>query len=92
MENPPQPNPQDNVENPPQPKPQQPNPNLEGEQDRNSQIIARLTSLRRLSSSIRGGDHLRESLADAFDKIRNTIVKSQGAHTENPGGNTTLMD
>ena len=59
MENPPQPNPQDNVENPPQPNPQQPNPqpspNPEGEQDRNSQIIARLASLRCLSSSIIGG-------------------------------------
>ena len=73
MENPPSNNPQQSN---PQPNP---NPNPEGEQDQNSQIIARLASLRRLSSSIRGGDHLRESLADALDIITNTIAESQGA-------------
>ena len=71
MENPPSNNPQ-------QPNPQ-PNPDPEGEQDRNTQIIARLASLRCLSSSIRGGDHLRESLANALDTITNTIFDSQGA-------------
>ena len=71
MENPPSNNPQ-------QPNPQ-PNPDLEGEQDRNTQIIARLASLRRLSSSIRGGGHLRNSLADALDTITNTIFDAQGA-------------
>ena len=56
-----------------------PNPNPEGEEDRNSQILVRLASLRRLSSSIREGDHLRQSLADAMDTITNTIANSQGA-------------
>ena len=56
-----------------------PNPDLEGEEDRNSQILAHLVSLRRLSSSIRGGDHLRESLADALDTITNTVANAQGA-------------
>ena len=76
MENPPSNNPQPNRE--PNPN-MNPNPNSEGEQDRNSQIIAHLASLRRLSSSIRGGDHLRESLADALDTITNTITNAQGA-------------
>ena len=69
------------MENPPSDNPQQPNPNpnLEGEQDRKSQIIAHLASLRLLSSSIRGGDHLRQSLADALDTITNTISNAQGA-------------
>ena len=72
MENPPSNNPQ-------QPNPQpNPNPNLEGGQDRNSQIIASLASLRRLSSSIRGGDHLRESLANALDIITDKIIEAQG--------------
>ena len=74
------------MENPPSNKPQQPNPqpnpnpnpSPEGEQDRNAQIIAHLASLRRLSSSIRGGDHLRESLADALETIKNTIAEAQG--------------
>ena len=56
-----------------------PNPNPEGEQDQNSQIIACLASLRHLSSSIRGGNHLRESLADALDTITNTVANAQGA-------------
>ena len=81
MENPPSNNPQQ--PNPQQPNPQQPNrqpnPNLEGEQDRNAQIIACLASLRRISSSIRGEDRLRESLADALDTITNTISNAQGA-------------
>ena len=75
------------MKNPPSNNPQQPNtqpnpnpnPNPEREQDRNAQIIARLASLGCLSSSIRGGDHLRESLADALDTITNTIAESQGA-------------
>ena len=70
------------MENPPSNNPQQPNPpnpNLEREQDRNTQIIARLASLRRLSSSIRGGGHLRDYLADALDTITNTISVAQGA-------------
>ena len=73
-------NEQDNVEDEPTNNPEpNPNPNSEGEEDRNSQILARLASLRHLSSSIRGWDHLRESLADAFDIVTNTIVNSQGA-------------
>ena len=56
-----------------------PNPKPKGEQDQNSQIIAHLVSLRRLSSSIRGGDHLTESLANALDTITNIISESQGA-------------
>ena len=56
-----------------------PNPNPEGEQDQNSQILARLVSLRCLSSSIRGGGNLRQSLADALDTITNTIANAQGA-------------
>ena len=80
MENPPSNNPHPNPQPNPQPNPNMnPNPNLEGEQDRNSQIIARLASLRRLSSSIRGGDCLRESLADALHTITNTIAEDQGA-------------
>ena len=69
------------MENPPSNNPQQPNPNpnKEGEQDRNSQIIARLESLRHLSSSIRGGDHLREYLDDELDTITNKIAEDQGA-------------
>ena len=55
------------------------NQNLEGEQDRNSQILAHLASLRRLSSSIRGGDNLRQSLADALDTIKSTIANAEGA-------------
>ena len=55
------------------------NPNTEGQQDRNSQIMARLGALRRLSSSIRGGDHLRQLLAKALDTIKNTIANAQGA-------------
>ena len=54
-------------------------PNMEGGQDSNSQILARLGALRRLSSSIRGGDHLRQYLADALDTITNTIANAQGA-------------
>ena len=76
MENPPSNNPQQ--PNPQQPNPQ-PNPDPEGEQDRNTQIIVRLESLRRLSSSIRGGCHLRNSLADALDTITKTIFDAQGA-------------
>jgi len=77
--NPHQANPQPNPQQPnPQPNPN-PNPNPEGVQDRNAQIIARLASLRRLSSSIRGGDRLRESLADALDTITDTIAEAQGA-------------
>ena len=77
MENPPSNNPQPNPrKSNPQPNP---NPNPEGEQDQNSQIIARLASLRCLSSSIRGGDHLRESLGNALDTIRNTIDEAQGS-------------
>ena len=75
MENPPSNNPQQPN---PQPNPN-PNPNPEREQDRNAQIIAHLASLRRLSLSIRGGDRLRESLADALDTITNTINEAQGA-------------
>ena len=86
MENPPQPNPQHNVEKPPQPNPQ-PNPKPKGEQYRNSHIIVHLASLRCLSSSIRGGDHLRESLAEKPKDLCTTL-----AHTENPRGNTTAMD
>ena len=79
MENPPSNNPhQANPQPNPQPNPN-PNPNPEGVQDRNAQIIARLASLRRLSSSIRGGDRLRESLADALDTITDTIAEAQGA-------------
>ena len=54
------------------------NPNTEGEQDHNSQILACLGALRRLSSSFRGGDHLRQSLAEALDTITNTIANAQG--------------
>ena len=61
-----------------QPNPQ-PNPDPEGEQDKNTQIIARLVSLRLLSSSIRGGGQLRNSLVDALDTITNTISDAQGA-------------
>ena len=64
--------------NNPQPN-QNPNPNPKGEQDRNTQIIACLASLRRLSSSIRGGGHLRDSLADALDTITNTIYDARGS-------------
>ena len=68
------------MENQPSNNPEpNPNPNPEGEQDRNSKIIGRLALLRHLSSSIRGGDHLRESLVDALDTITNTIVEAQGA-------------
>ena len=74
-------NEQDNVEceptNNPEPNPNI-NPNSEGEQDQNSQIIVRLASLRRLSSSIKGGDCLRESLVDALDTITNIIAEAQG--------------
>ena len=74
--NPQQPNP---LSNPQQPNPQ-PNPNLEGEQDRNAHIIARLASLRCLSSSIRGGGgRLRDSLANGLDTITSTIFDAQGA-------------
>ena len=59
---------QDTVQNEPNPNTDM-NPNTEGEQDRNSQILARLGALRRLSSSFRGGDHLRQSLAEALDTI-----------------------
>ena len=66
--------------NNPEPNPNmKPNPNPEGEQDQNSQIIACLASFRLLSSSIRGGDHLRQSLANALDTITNTIANAQGA-------------
>ena len=65
--------------NNPEPNPNMnPNPNSEGEQDRNSHIIVNLASLRCLSSSIRGGDHLIQSLADALDIITNTIAEAQG--------------
>ena len=56
-----------------------PNPNPEGEEDRNSQILACLGTLRSLSSSFRGGYHLRQSLAKALDTITNTIATAQGA-------------
>ena len=76
MENPPSNNPQPN----PQPIPNMnPNQNPEGKQDRNSHIIVCLVSLRRLSSSIRGEDCLRDYLADALDIITNAIVEAQGA-------------
>ena len=64
----------------PEPNPNMnPNPTLEGEQDQNSHILVCLASLRHLSSSIRGGDHLREYLADALDTITKTIIEAQGA-------------
>ena len=76
--NPQQPNPQPNPQQPnPQPNPN-PNPNPEGVQDRNAQIIAHLASMRYLSSSIRGRDHLRESLANALGTITDTITEAQG--------------
>ena len=63
-----------------EPKPNMnPNPNPEGEEDRNSQILAHLGALSRLSSSFRGGVHLRQSLAEALDTITNTISNAQGA-------------
>ena len=52
------------------------NPNMEGEQDWNSEIMARLGALRCLSSLFRGGDHLRQSLVDALDTITNTIANA----------------
>ena len=57
---------------------QEPNPKMEGEQDRDSKILARLGALRRISSLFRGGDHLRQSLAEALDTITNKISNSQG--------------
>ena len=56
-----------------------PNPNPEGEEDRNSQILVCLGALKFLSSSFRGGDHLRQSLVEALDTIPNTISNAQGA-------------
>ena len=56
-----------------------PNPNPEGEEDQNSQILERLGALWHLSSSFRGGDHLRQYLAKALDSITNTIANAQGA-------------
>ena len=56
-----------------------PNPNPEGEEDRNSQILVCLGALRRLSSYFRGGDNLRQYLAEALDTITNTIIEAQGA-------------
>ena len=56
-----------------------PNPNPEAEEDRKSQILVQLASLRLLSSFIREGDHLRQSLANALDTITNTISNAQGA-------------
>ena len=61
-----------------EPKPNT-NPNMEGEQHRNSDILARLGALRCLSSMFQGVDHLRQSLAEALDTIKNTISISQGA-------------
>ena len=55
------------------------NPNMEREQDKNSEIMAHLGALRCLSSLFRGGDHLRQSLAEALDSITHTIVDVQGA-------------
>ena len=55
------------------------NPNMKGEQDQNSLILAHLGALRCLSSSFRGGDHLRQSLAEALETITNTISNAQGA-------------
>ena len=72
MENPPSNNPEPNPN-------MNPKPNPEGEKDRNSQILARLVSLRRLNSSIRGGNHLRQSLFDSLDTIINKISNAQGA-------------
>ena len=73
---------EDNVENEPNNN-QEPNPNtnqnMEGEQDWNSEIMARLGALRCLSALFRGGDHLRNSLADALQTITNTISSAQGA-------------
>ena len=56
-----------------------PSANVEEEEDQNSQILACLGALRCLSSSFRGGDHLRQSLAEALDTITNTISNAQGA-------------
>ena len=73
---------QDNVQNEPNPNTNpnmDTNPNTEGEQDQNSQILARMGTLRRLGSSFRGGDHLRQSLAEELDTITNTISNAQGA-------------
>ena len=67
---------------------QEPNPNTKGEQYQNSEILACLGALRRLSLSFRGGDHLRQSLAEALDTITNIISNAQG---ENRGGNTIMM-
>ena len=61
--------------NNPEPNPNMnPNPKPEGEQDQKSHITVHFESLRCLSSSIRGGDHLRQSLANALDTITNTIA------------------
>ena len=58
---------------------QEPNPNTEGEQDRNSDILVCLGALRNFGSLFRGGNHLRQSLAEALDTITNTISNVQGA-------------
>ena len=55
------------------------NPITKGEQDRNSKILAHLGALRSLTSSFRGGDNLRLSLAKELDNITNTISNAQGA-------------
>lgn len=59
------------------------NPNTnaspEEEQNRNSEILARLGALRCLSALFRGGDHLRNSLADALETIIDTIATAQEA-------------
>ena len=52
---------------------------MEEEHNRNSEILARLGALRRLSSLFRGGDHIRQSFGEALDNITNTISNAQGA-------------
>ena len=63
---------------------QNPNPipnteTMKEEHDRNSEILAHLGALRRLSSILRGEDHIRQPLGEALDNITNAIYNAQGA-------------
>ena len=72
-------NPNTNPNTNPNPDTQPPEQNMDEGNDRNTEILARLGALRRLSSIFRGGDQIRRSLGEALENITNTIATAHGA-------------
>ena len=58
-----------NLNTNPNPNTQTPEQNMDEGNDRNTEILAQLGALRRLSSIFRGGDQIRRSLGEALENI-----------------------